>query len=90
MKVKYIISFFLMLFGYALYSQKIGIKDTIYITQCDTGSQGKMVLDLDQIKNSVFSSSGKSISPTVYIATAGGGVIKVVDITIEPYHSECM
>jgi gliding motility-associated-like protein len=73
-----------MLFGYALYSQKIGIKDTIYITQCDTGSQGKMVLDLDQIKNSIFSSSGKSISPTVYIATAGGGVIKVVDITMNP------
>jgi gliding motility-associated-like protein len=84
MKVKYIISFFLMLFGYTIYSQKIGIKDTIYITQCDTGNQGKMVLDLDQIKNSVFSSSGKSISPTVYIATAGGGVIKVVDITTNP------
>jgi gliding motility-associated-like protein len=84
MKVKYIISFFLMMFGYALYSQKIGIKDTIYITQCDTGSQGKMVLDLDQIKNSVFSSSGKAISPTVYIATAGGGVLKIVDVTSNP------
>jgi len=84
LKTRNIVLILQFVFGCALYSQKIGIKDTIYISQCDTGNQGKMVLDLDQIKNSVFSSSGKAISPTVYISTAGGGVIKIVNITTSP------
>jgi gliding motility-associated-like protein len=60
--------------------QKIAIKDTIYITQCDTGTQGKMLLDLEAIKNGVFSKNQEAISPTIFIATQGGSVIKIENI----------
>lgn len=62
------------------FGQKTSIKDTIYITQCDTGTQGQMVLDLESIKNSVFSKNQLSNNPTIYIATQGGSVIKIENI----------
>jgi len=79
-------SLFLILFSaYQLgYGQKIGIKDTIYITQCDTGSEGKMVFNLETIKNSVFSSSQSIVSPTIFISTQGGSVIKIIDVLTNP------
>lgn len=79
-------SIFLCLFSFFQigYSQKISIKDTIYITECDTGSQGKTVLDLEAIKNSLFTSSQNSNSPTIYLAAQGGSVIKIVNLLSSP------
>ena len=82
---QFILAVFFLIFTHLnVNSQNIGEKDTIYITQCDTGSQGKIGIDLDQLKNSVFSGSGKAISPTVYISTAAGGIIKIMDINTNP------
>jgi gliding motility-associated-like protein len=84
MLFRYILFIILLSVLHIGYGQKIGIRDTIYITQCDTGSQGQMVLDLEAIKNSVFSTSQSIISPTIFIAVQGGSVIKIEHILTSP------
>lgn len=80
MKLRFSLFLMILLSSEFGYGQKISLKDTIYITQCDTGTQGKMVFDIERIKNQVSSNSSNAISPTIYLCTANGGIIKVVDI----------
>lgn len=43
-----------------------------------------MSFDIEKIKNDIHSNSGKAVSPTVYISTANGGIIKVINVTTNP------
>lgn len=74
----------LILYTNECYGQVISIKDTVYIQVCDTSHRGIMPFDLEKIKKNIFSESDQEINPTVFLCTAGGGILKITDILTNP------